>query len=544
MKNQPTLRLATASASASAILLVLLGAGCASINKTEVADVLITNGRIVDGSGNNWTRGSVAIRDGKIIRIGNAGNFDNVRASRTIDANNRIVAPGFIDVHAHIEFGLFETPTTDNFIHNGVTTVITGNCGGSADSLKEFFAKIDSSRTSINVASLVGHNTVRRQTMGLANRPATADDQRKMEALVETAMKDGAVGLSTGLIYLPGVYSDTAEVVGLAKVAAKHRGLYASHIRNEGNKVTEAINEALDIGRAANMPVQVSHFKVSAPANWGRSRETLELIEQARRDGLDVTIDQYPYTASSTSLSVMLPEWAMEGGNDDIKKRLIDPATRSKIAAEMLRNANASKRPNFAYAVVARHAADPSLNGQSIAAINLAHGRPAGLVPEIETMLDLMIAGGAQMVFHGMSEDDVKYFMAYPFNMIGADGGVQNGKGQPHPRSYGTNARVLGKYVREEKVIRLEDAVRRMTSLAAQKFQLKDRGLLREGFAADIVIFDETTVADKATFEQPHQFSVGFDYVLINGVVTAENGKHTGARNGQALRGPAYVAQR
>ncbi|MFN8987831.1 MAG: N-acyl-D-amino-acid deacylase family protein, partial [Burkholderiales bacterium] len=303
MKNQPTLRLATASArasasasaSASAILLVLLGAGCASINKTEVADVLITNGRIVDGSGNNWARGSVAIRDGKIIRIGNAGNFDNVRASRTIDANNRIVAPGFIDVHAHIEFGLFETPTTDNFIHNGVTTVITGNCGGSADSLKEFFAKIDSSRTSINVASLVGHNTVRRQTMGLANRPATTDDQRKMEALVETAMKDGAVGLSTGLIYLPGVYSDTAEVVGLAKVAAKHRGLYASHIRNEGNKVTEAINEALDIGRAANMPVQVSHFKVSAPANWGRSRETLELIEQARRDGLDVTIDQYPY---------------------------------------------------------------------------------------------------------------------------------------------------------------------------------------------------------------------------------------------------------
>lgn len=523
------------------VFLAMFGAGCASTNQLDVADVLITNGRIVDGSGNSWTRGSVAIRDGKIIRV---GNFSDVRAARIIDAKNHIVAPGFIDVHAHIEFGLFETPTTDNFIHNGVTTVITGNCGGSADSVNEFLTRIDSSRTSINVASLVGHNTVRRQIMGLSNRAASADDQQKMETLVEAAMKDGAVGLSTGLIYLPGVYSDTAEVVGLAKVAARHRGVYASHIRNEGNKVTEAINEALNIGRAANMPVQVSHFKVSAPANWGRSRETLELIEQARRDGLDVTIDQYPYTASSTSLSVMLPEWAMEGGNDDIKRRLQEPATRIKIAAEMLANANASKRPSFAYAVVARHTADPALNGKSIASINLTRGRPAGLAPEIETILDLLIVGGAQMVFHGMSEDDVKYFMAYPFNMIGADGGVQNGKGQPHPRSYGTNARVLGKYVREDKVIRLEEAVRRMTSLAAQKFQLKDRGLLREGFAADIVIFDENTVADKATFEQPHQFSVGFDYILVNGVVTAESGKHTGVRNGRALRGPAFIAAR
>ncbi len=521
-----------------ALVVALACTGCASLPDSSKVDILLINGRIVDGTGNNWVRGDIAINAEKIVGVGRLGPLI---ADKIIDAKNRIVAPGFIDVHAHVEFGLFETPTTDNFIHDGVTTVITGNCGGSSDSLKEFFTRIDTSRTSINVASLVGHNTVRRQVMGLVNRAASSEEQQRMEALVDQAMRDGAVGLSTGLIYLPGVYSNTQEVVGLAKIAARRGGMYASHIRNEGNKVAEAIKEALDIGRAANMPVQVSHFKVSAPANWGRSRETLALIEQARRDGLDVTIDQYPYTASSTNLGVMLPEWAMEGGTNDIKRRLTEPATRAKIAAEMLANAQSQQRPSFAYAVVAQHAADTTLNGKNIAEINLLRGRSPGLAAEIETMLDLLISGGAQMVYHGMNEEDVRYFMVYPFNMIGSDGGVQNGRGLPHPRSYGSNARVLAKYVREEKIVRLEDAIRRMTSLAAQKFQLKDRGLLREGFAADLVIFDENTVTDRATFEQPHQFSVGFDFVLVNGAITINNGRHTGERAGRALRGPAYA---
>jgi len=525
-----------------AALLATVFAGCASspdrlAESAANADVIIRNGRIVDGTGNNWFVADVAIRDGKIAAI---GKLDHIRAARTIDAARNIVAPGFIDVHAHIEFGLFDTPTTDNYILNGVTTVITGNCGGSADSLKEFFTRIDTTKTSINVASLVGHNTVRRQVLGLANRSATADEQVRMESLVDHAMKEGAVGLSTGLIYLPGLYSNTEEVIGLARVAAKHRGLYASHMRNEGGKVVEAINEALDIGRAANMPVQISHFKVSAPANWGRSRETLALIEKARADGIDVTIDQYPYTASSTQLSVMLPDWAVEGGIEAIKKLLADVSQRKKIAAEILQSARTNKRPDFSYAVVARHAADPSLNGKNLSVINREKGRPATMEMEIETMLDLIAAGNAQMVFHGMSEEDVRYIMRYPFNMIGADGGVQNGKGMPHPRSYGTNARVLGRYVREEKLVSLEDAVRRMTSLAAQKFQLKDRGLLREGYAADIVIFDDKTVIDRATFDNPHQFSAGFRYVLVNGKVTVDDGKHNGARSGIALKGRGY----
>lgn len=500
--------------------------------------MLITNGRIVDGSGNNWFAGDVAIRGSKIVAV---GHLANTPAIKTIDAKKQIVAPGFIDVHGHIEFGLFETPTTDNYILDGVTTVITGNCGGSADNLADFFKRIDTTGTSINVASLIGHNTVRRQTMGLVNRFANADEISKMQSLVEAGMKEGAVGISTGLIYLPGVYSNADEVVALGKAAAKHHGIYASHIRNESSKVTEAIEEAINVGRMANMPVQISHFKVSAPANWGRSRETLALIESARREGIDVTIDQYPYTASSTSLGVMLPDWAREGGQKDVVLRITSPVLRPKIAAEILESAQQSKRADFSYAVVARYAPDASYNGKSIKAINLLKGRADTMEAGVETVLDMLTNGEAQMVYHGMSEDDVRYFMAYPFNMVGADGGVQNGKGMPHPRSYGTNARILAKYVREDKIIGLEEAVRRMTSLAAQKFQLKDRGLLREGFAADIVIFDENTVQDRATFDNPHQFSTGFSTVMVNGKIVVEAGKHNATRSGIALRGPAYL---
>lgn len=507
----------------------------------DTADLLITNGRIVDGTGNSWFRGQVAVRDGKVVAV---GRLDGMRATRTLDARGMIVAPGFIDVHAHVELGLFETPTADNYIQDGVTTVITGNCGGSADSLKEFFARIDRDRTSVNVASLVGHNTVRRLVMGLANRPATADEMKKMEDLVAEAMRDGAVGLSTGLIYLPGVYSDTPEVVALARVAARGHGVYASHIRSEGNKVAEAIDEAIDVGRQARLPVEISHFKVSAPANWGRSRETLALVEKARAEGLDVTIDQYPYTASSTNLGVVLPDWALADGSGALRQRLADPAQKKRIVDEMKAQGRANKREGYGYAVVARHAADPSLNGKSITEIARSKGRAPGVDGEIETIFELMLAGNAQMIYHGMAEDDVRHIMKYPFNMVGADGGVQNGKGLPHPRSYGTNARVLGKYVREEKVIPLEEAVRRMTSLAAQKFQLADRGLLRPGYAADIVIFDDAAIADRATFDNPHQFPAGIPYVVVNGRLVVDQGRHNGTRSGQALKGPAYAAQR
>ena len=500
-------------------------------------DVLILNGKIIDGTGNNWFYGDVAVKDGKIISV---GRLSNATANKILDAKGLIVAPGFIDVHAHIENGVFERPTADNYIYDGVTTVITGNCGGSADNLKIFFRRLDSMKTSINIASLVGHNTVRGLAMGLDNRLATPDEQKKMEALVAQAMKDGAVGLSTGLIYLPGMYSNTEEVIGLAKTAAQYNGIYASHIRNEENGVVDAINEAINIGKAANIPVEISHFKVSGPANWGRSKETLPLVEAARKEGYDVTIDQYPYSASSTNLGIRLPDWALSGGSDSLKKRIADPVLHKQMIKEMLETQKKYKYKNYSYAYVAMHAADTTLNGKNISEINILKGRKSKPKEEAETILDMMIAGGAQMVYHSMNEEDVRYFIKYPFNMIGADGGVSNGKGMPHPRTYGTNARVLGKYVREERLISLEEAIRRMTSLAAQKFQLKDRGLLKEGYAADIVVFDEGTVLDKATFENPHQFSVGFKYVLVNGQLVIDEGKHNGIRSGQTLKGPAF----
>ncbi|MBK8517546.1 MAG: D-aminoacylase [Saprospiraceae bacterium] len=508
------------------------------IKGQQMVDVLVRNGKIIDGTGNSWYYADIAVKDGKIVAI---GKLSNAQASKTIDAKGLIVAPGFIDVHAHIEGGIFERPTADNYIYDGVTTVITGNCGSSADSMKDFFRQLDSMHTSINVASLIGHNTVRKQVMGLDDRLATPEEQKKMEELVAQAMREGAVGLATGLIYLPGMYSNTAEVVGLAKSAASYGGLYASHIRNEESKVVEAITEAINIGIQANISVQISHFKVSHRANWGRSKETLPLIENARKNGYDVTIDQYPYTASSTNLGIRLPDWALAGGSDTLKKRINDPATHKKIIDDMLAQLKEYKYKNYSYAVVANYKADSTYNGKSISEINKLKGRKSKAKEEAETILDMMVAGGAQMVYHGMDEDDVRFFMKYPYNMIGADGGVSNGLGMPHPRTYGTNARVLGKYVREEKVISLEEAIRRMTSLAAQKFQLKDRGLLKEGYAADIVIFDEKEVIDKATFENPHQFSAGFKYVLVNGQLVIENGKHNGTKSGTPLYGPGYI---
>lgn len=513
-------------------MLLVLATG---LHARAQADLLIRNGRIMDGTGNSWYYGDIAIKNGHILKI---GKLQELAAAKIIDAKGWVVAPGFIDVHGHIEGDIFDQPTSDNYIYDGVTSVVTGNCGGSADEIAAFFRKIDSTHTTINVASLIGHNTVRRLAMGLDNRLATEAEQHKMESLVEQAMLQGAVGLSTGLIYLPGMYSNTAEVVGLAKAAARYNGVYASHIRNEENRVIEAIEEAIDIGRQADIPVQISHFKVSGRANWGRSVETLPLIEKARKDGLDVTIDQYPYTASSTNLGVRLPDWALSGGLDSLKVRIKDPVQHKKIIEGMLQQLKKYKYKNYSYAVVAMHAADTTLNGLSISEINQRKGRSKKVSQEAETILDLMMAGGAQMVYHGMHETDVRYFMKYPYNMIGADAGVSNGKGMPHPRTYGTNARVLAKYVREEHLISLEEAIRRMTSLPAQKFQLKDRGLLKAGMAADIVVFDPETVSDKSTYQMPHQYSTGFHFVLVNGQIVIDQGVHTGTKSGKPLYGP------
>lgn len=500
--------------------------------QTEV-DFLIKNGRILDGTGNSWYCGDVAVKSGRIIKI---GRLENYTAAKTIDATGLVVAPGFIDVHTHIEENEGKNPTADNFIYDGVTTVITGNCGASNVDIKAYLQQLDSVKLSVNVATLIGHNDVRRAVMGRANRKASPEEQQKMEAIVEKAMQDGAVGFSTGLIYIPGTYSTTEEVVGLAKAAAKYGGVYASHMRDEGDKITEAIDEALHIGREADMPVQISHFKLSGQQNWGRSKETIPMIMKARAEGIDVTIDQYPYTASSTNLSTLLPDDVLADGSDSITARLARPEVRKYVAGYMLDKLKKRKLKHFSYPVVAHYKADTTLNGKSIEEVNLLMGRKHKAGAETETVMDMMIKGGASMVFHGMSEEDVKRIMQYPFNMFASDASIRvYNQGAPHPRGYGTNARVLGKYVREEKVISLEEAVRRMSSLPAQKFGLKDRGLLKEGFAADIVIFNEKEVQDLSTYDKPHAYSKGFKYVVVNGQLVVEEGKHNGNRSGKTL---------
>jgi N-acyl-D-amino-acid deacylase len=510
-----------------------------SITCFAQADILIRNGRILDGTGNSWYYGDVAIKDGKIMKIGRLTGFT---ASRTIDAAHRIVSPGFIDVHTHIEGNELRNPTADNFIFDGVTTVVTGNCGASNVDIGRYFHRLDSIRLSINVASLVGHNDVRKAVMGTANRQPTEEELKRMQALVEQAMKDGAVGFSTGLIYIPGTYSSTDEVVALARSAAAYNGVYASHMRDEGDSVVQAIEEALHIGREGNMPVEISHFKLSGQQNWGRSRQTVAMIEQARKEGIDVTIDQYPYTASSTGLSTLLPDEILADGDDSINARLQRPEVRQYVTSYMLGRLKKRKLKHFSYPVVAYYRADTTYNGKSIEQVNLMMKRKHKAKYEAETVMDMIQKGGASMVFHGMSDEDVERIMRYPYNMFASDASIRTfGQGAPHPRGYGTNARVIANYVRDKKILTLEEAIRRMTSLPAQKFGLTDRGLLREGAAADILIFNENEVQDVSTYEQPHAYSKGFDWVIVNGQVTVEDGKHTGTRAGIPLRKTVMV---
>lgn len=503
--------------------------------KSQTYDLILTGGKILDGTGNGWYRADIGIKEDRIQKI---GDLSHASAKSKEDVKDLYISPGFIDVHAHIEGGEFRNPSASNFLLDGVTTVVTGNCGNSELDLKGYFHRLDSINMGINVASLVGHNTVRRSVMGDARRDPSPEELQKMEALVERAMNDGAVGLSTGLIYVPGTFAKTDEIVKLAAQAAKKYGVYASHIRDEGDHVTEAVNEAITIGEQAGLPVQISHFKVTYKPNHGRSIQTLAQVTEARKRGLDVTVDQYPYVASSTTLDQTMPTWAFSGGRDSLKWRLNNSEERKKIKLDMLKQLKKKTLKDFSYAVIARYPPDSTLNGLNISEVNLKKGRKANAANEAETIMELVAATNrTQMVFFSMAETDLERIMAFPNNMIASDAGIAVvGSGVPHPRAYGTNARVLGKYVREKNIISLEEAIRRMTSLPARKFGLKDRGLILEGLAADLVVFDPRTITDQATFSNPHQYSAGIKLVVVNGSIAAREGKPTANRFGKTLR--------
>jgi N-acyl-D-amino-acid deacylase len=495
-------------------------------------DVLIRNAHVIDGSGNAWFRADVGVKDGRIAAV---GSLTNQTAARTIDARERMLAPGFIDVHVHVEGNIERNPRADNFLLDGVTTIITGNCGRSELNLTAWFDRLDKSGLGLNVGSLVGHNSVRAEVMGSANRLASPAEIKKMQSLVDRAMREGAVGFSTGLEYIPGTYSNTAEVVALAKAAAAHGGVYTSHMRDEGIHEIEAITEAVNVGREAGMPVEISHLKIDRRSVWGASEKSLELIERFRREGVDVVADQYPYDRAATNLGIRLPSWALADGK--VKERLADPRTRARIAAEMKSNLAEMGETSYSFATVARFAPNPSYEGKNISEIAVMKGRAKGVDGEIDTIFDLMNAGGASMIYKLMGDADIERIMRWPFTAIASDGGVQElGAGNPHPRSYGTNARVLAEYVRVKKVLTLEDAIRRMTSLPARTFKLADRGLIRDGMAADLVVFDSARVEDKATYVKPHQYSAGFDFVMVNGKLVVDEGKLTAARAGKTIR--------
>jgi len=527
-------------------------------------DVLIRNGRIVDGTGNPWFRADVGIKDGRIAKI---GDLKRANDEKVIDASGLVVSPGFIDIHTHSDTTLLINPTGDAHIMQGVTTNLTGNCGGSAapvsdytrtryeeelrrnniemdwTTLGEFLNKVEKKGVSINIGTLVGNATVRMAVMGMERRAPTAKELEEMKRLVAEAMEDGAFGLSTGLFYAPSGYADTEEVVELAKVAARYGGIYATHIRGEGDPLIEAVREAITIGERAGIPVEIAHHKAMGKKNWGKVRETLRMMGEAWKRGVEITCDVYAWRAGATSLTATLPHWVHEGGTPKLISRLKDPETRQRIKKDMAEGLpeweSVVHEIGWENVMISSCQKHREYEGKMVANLAAVKG-----VDPYDFAFDLLIEGEGQtgMIIFGMTEEDVVTVLKSPFSMIGSDSSaIAPGEGKPHPRTFGNFVKVLGEYVRERGVLTLEGAVRKMTSMPAQKLGLLDRGLLREGAWADVVVFDPETVASRATYMDPQQFPVGVNWVIVNGIVTVEEGKHTGARAGKVLRRPVLL---
>ena len=526
----------------------------------EEFDLLIKGAEIIDGSGGPPFRADVGINNQRIACI---GHLETAKARRTIDANGLTVAPGFIDVHTHVERNVSQTAPFEapNFVRQGVTTVITGNCGRSFLEIGKFLKQLDANGTQVNLATLIGHNTVRLRVMKENTAVPTAAEMNQMELLVNRGMREGAFGLSTGLVYVPGTFSKTDEITRLAKVVAKEKGLYVSHIRDEGSRGVAALEEAISIGENAAVHVHISHFKAQGPNEWGSAQARLDLIRSARDRGFVVSLDQYPYRASSTGLAVLLPSWLSEGEFASAKRKLQDPIIRKRIRNDMLAQLKANGWNDYEFARVAYYKFDLSLVGLNIAEITkkreaeslAAH---ASLIPskfasekrkggsatqserQAETIMDLFSHGGAQMVFFDMSEDDVETIMKNSEVMFGSDSSVREETSTvlPHPRGMGTFPRILGVYVREKNLLTIEEAVRRMTSLPAATFGLTERGLIRQNNWADVVIFDRNKILDTATFEKPLSQPEGIHYVIVNGALVLHQQTLRRTFPGMALR--------
>lgn len=549
--------------------LALMGGAAAAAPADAAFDLIIAGGHVVDGTGSPWYSADVGIRDGHVAAIGRLGD---ARARQRIEAAGLVVAPGFIDMLGQSEFTILVDPRLPSKIYQGITTEITGegtspapmtghardeaeqaleHYGLKADwqSLGEYFARLERAGIGINLASYVGATMVRKAVIGGADRPASAAELKHMRALVHEAMLDGAVGVSTSLEYAPAMYASTDELIALASEAAPYGGIYATHMRSEGDGMAAALEETFRIAREARVPAEIWHLKVAGRKNWGRMQDVIQRIEAARAGGLDITADTYAYTAWFNDMSAFVPPWAHDGGNDKMVARLKDSATRARVRKDMETPSSAWDNewdevpgPESILVGVVKNPDLRPLQGQTIAAIAKTRGSDP-----LDTLLDILVEddGFAQCAVFGMQEEDVALALVQPWTSINNDSSGTSpegilGREHPHPRAYGTFPRILRKYVREEHRLSLEEAIRKFSALPAQRMRFTDRGVLKRGLWADIVVFDPKTITERSTFSDPNELAAGMRWVLVNGVPVIADGQMTGARPGRVLRGAGY----
>jgi len=547
------------------LLGLLLASACARPEAQQPYDVVITGGSVLNGEGTPAVRADVGIRGGRIATIGDLGN---AAAARRIDATGLTVAPGFIDIHNHSDYTILVEPKSESMIRQGVTTMVLGESrsagpikAGSEEAraradgvtvdwttLGGYFGRLEQQHMSTNIASYVGEEQVWTYVKGYGQSTATPQELDEMKRLIAAAMAEGAMGLSTALLQPPSSFATTANLIELARTAKQHGGIYSSHIRDEGEGVFRAIDEAIQVGKGAGIPVDIIHMKIAHKKLWGRANEIIAMVQKARDEGFDIRANVYPYTAGQNNLSSIVPPWAHDGGREKLLERLKDPAARKRMREEVMNGL-----PNWynhylatgdgwggMILVTLKHERNTPFQGKRMSELIAARGgHPA------DVLFDVLLEEGGSVptVFFHHSEPDMQLIMRQPWTSIGSDGTAVSpdgptGRSHPHPRYYGTFPRVLGRYVRELKVITLPEAVKKMTSMNADKLGIADRGRLKEGLAADVTVFDQDRVIDRATFEQPHQFPVGIKYVIVNGVVTVDNEQHTGALAGRVLYGP------
>jgi len=501
-------------------------------------DLVISGGEVVDGTGAPRFYADVGIRDGRIVEI--AGPLDLAgRGAEVLNAEGMIVSPGFIDHHNHVQNKVHRRPIAENFIRQGITTLLPSlHSGDQPWPLADY---MDTLRLAPNIGFFAGHSWIRKQVLGMEDRAPTSEELEQMKRYVERTMEDGALGLSTGLLYVPANYAETEELIELAKVAAQYGGVYYTHLRDEARQLLPAVREAIRVGAEAGIPVHINHFKAMGVANWGQTVQSLALVDSARAAGIDVKVDLYPYAAGSTGSSVLFPPWVLAGGRDSFRVRVADPVRRARVESEtadrMYRDWTGGDLSRIQFRSLP---AFPEYDGRRMSDLAADRGLPNDDATGAELAIELQLAGGFTAIYHFMDEADIERIMRHPYAMFETDGdAVGYGVGFPHPRSYGAFPRILGRYVRERGVLTLEEAIRKMTSLSADEIGQFKRGRIAVGMFADITVFDAERVLDRADYIDPHQYSVGIHHVIVNGVPVIADGSITGARPGRVLRGPA-----